>query len=67
MQDFEERRGFLIVTEDDAPKVTIKPGMKFEVISLQVVDESLATPQKIAARLCGGGGTCMALVDIEPS
>ena len=65
----EKRRGgdaFLVVSEDESPKIQIQAGMKFEVVTLKVVDESLKQPGKVAARLCGGTDTCLALIDPDP-
>ena len=54
----------LIVSQDKRPKVALRPGMRVEVINVRIVDPSLVRPPKIAARLCGGSGTCIALIDL---
>jgi hypothetical protein len=54
----------LIESDDAEPKVKIKPGTKFEVRATQVVDTQLTPTGKVAARLCGGTSTCVALVEI---
>lgn len=55
----------LVVSDAATPSVAIplKEGMKFEVVSVTTVDEKLL-PTKVGARLCGGSGTCLAIVDI---
>lgn len=58
------KKAHLIVSDDSEPKLQLKPGMRFEVHSVSVVDEQLVASNKVAARLCGGTGTCLALVEI---
>jgi len=43
----------------------IKSGMRFEVVSLSIVEPTLKRARAKGARLCSGGGTCIALVDIS--
>ena len=43
----------------------IKAGMRFEVVSLSLVEPTLKAARAKGARLCSGGGTCVALVDIS--
>jgi hypothetical protein len=57
---------YLVVSEDENPKVQLQTGMKFQVVTLRVVDETLKNPGKVAARLCGGTNTCLALIDPDP-
>ncbi len=54
-----------IVSNSKNPSVTLKPGQKFQVASVQLVDPSLKPVKKVAARLCGGTSTCLALIDIS--
>lgn len=54
----------LIVSDEKNPKVALKPGMKVEVVTVRLADEALK-PAKVGARLCGGSGTCLALIDVE--
>lgn len=54
----------LIASDDEQPTVQLKPGMRFEVVSVSVVEPNLTDVARIGARLCGGSGTCLALVDI---
>jgi hypothetical protein len=53
-----------VVSEDKRPAVTLRPGMKLEVTSVMLVDPQLKRPKNIGARLCGGSGTCLALVEL---
>lgn len=55
----------IIVDENVVPKLGLRPGMKFEVHATTVVDASLKKPRTVAARLCGGTSTCIALVEID--
>ena len=55
----------LIVAKQKNPKVVLKPGMKLRVVSVSMAGPDLKKPKKLAARLCGGTNTCIALVDIE--
>jgi hypothetical protein len=54
----------LIQSDDAEPKVTVKPGMKFEVRTVTVVDTDMKPGAKIAARLCGSDDTCVALFEV---
>jgi hypothetical protein len=54
----------LIESEEANPAVRLQHGMRFEVKATRIVDVSLKPSQKIAARLCGGTSTCLALVEI---
>ena len=54
----------LIESEDSAPTLKLKPGMRFEVRATTVVDVELKQVKKLAARLCGGTNTCLALVEL---
>lgn len=57
----------LVVSDDNKPVVQVAPGMQFEVKTVSLVDGSMPEhQQKVAARLCGGTGTCLALVEIDP-
>ena len=53
-----------IASDEKAPRVRLKPGMRLDVISTVLVGPDLKRLKNIGARLCGGSGTCMALVDI---
>ena len=55
----------LVATNEKNPNVKLKPGMKFEVAAVQLLDPSKGKIKKRGARLCGGTDTCLALVDIE--
>jgi hypothetical protein len=54
----------LIVSDEPEPQMRLKPGMKFEVHATSVVDSALRPSTKVAARLCGGTTTCIALVKV---
>jgi len=56
---------YYIVSDSKNPSVTLKPGQKFQVSSVQLVDSSLKPIKKGTARLCGGTSTCVALIDIS--
>jgi hypothetical protein len=53
-----------IVSDDKSPSVSLKPGMRLNVVSTVLVAPDLKRIRNIGARLCGGSGTCMALIDI---
>ena len=53
-----------IVSDAKSPSVALKPGMRLNVVSTVLVGPDLKRIRNIGARLCGGSGTCMALVDI---
>ena len=56
----------LIVSEEDYPKVRLKPGLNLKVEKIEILDEDFQEIQKkIGSRLCGGSGTCLALIDID--
>jgi hypothetical protein len=57
-------KAHLIVSDDAEPAVKLKPGMRFEVVATTVVDAELKASSKVAARLCGGTNTCLALVEV---
>jgi hypothetical protein len=38
--------------------------MKLHVTAVQLVEPTLKASKKIAARLCGGSGTCLALIEV---
>jgi len=57
-------RQTLVVSDDKNPQVAVKPGTKLEVVSVALVGPNLKKPAKLAARLCGGTTTCLALVEI---
>lgn len=54
-----------VVSEEQKPTIELKPGMRLDVISVTLVEPSLKKAKAGAARLCGGGGTCLAIIDIE--
>lgn len=54
----------LIQSDDTEPNIKVKPGMRFEVHATTLVDAELKPAGRIAARLCGGTDTCLALVEL---
>ena len=56
----------LIVSDEKQPKVSVKPGMRLNVVAVKLADAQLKSPRKLGARLCSGGGTCVALIEIDP-
>ena len=54
----------LIVSDDANPAVILKPGQKLQVTAVAVVTPDLKKGGPIAARLCGGTNTCLALVEL---
>jgi hypothetical protein len=54
----------VIVSNDTAPTIKLRPGMRFEVHAATVVDPELKPAKAGAARLCGGTDTCLALVEL---
>ena len=57
--------GHLIVSDDPQPAIVLAPGKKYQVVSIAVSDSKLKPAAPIAARLCGGTTTCLALVEID--
>jgi hypothetical protein len=55
----------LIQSESATPAITVRAGMKVSVEEVTVVRPDGTKPEKIAARLCSGGGNCIALVSLE--
>lgn len=56
----------LIVSPEKKPQVTVKAGQKLQVVAVSLTGGKAASIKKaIGARLCGGSGTCLAVMDIE--
>ncbi|MBI4032586.1 hypothetical protein HY374_02675 [Candidatus Berkelbacteria bacterium] len=55
----------LVVSDQAAPTVQLKKGMKLDVIGVSLVTSNLKKAKAGAARLCSGGGTCIALVELD--
>jgi hypothetical protein len=56
----------LIVSDDKKPLGSVKPGQKLQVVAVSLTGNKAASLKKaIGARLCGGSGTCLAVVDID--
>ena len=55
----------LVVSEEKEPRVALKPGMKLEVVAIQLVDPTLKPSVPTAkATLCGGSFNCVAIVEL---
>ncbi|HYW11422.1 MAG TPA: hypothetical protein VE871_05675 [Longimicrobium sp.] len=54
----------LVASASRTPSVRLEPGMKLEVVAVSLVDEKLAKVNAEGSRLCGGSGTCLAIVHI---
>jgi hypothetical protein len=63
-KDSKKVTAHVIVSDDEEPKLALKPGMRFEVHATSVVDPNFKASTAVAARLCGGTTTCLALVEI---
>jgi hypothetical protein len=56
----------LIVSDEKKPLGSVKAGQKLQVVAVTLTGVKAASLKKaIGARLCGGSGTCLALVDID--
>ena len=60
----EQPKMHLIESDETEPTIKVKPGMRFEVRATTIVNPELKPAVKVAARLCGGTSTCLALVEI---
>jgi hypothetical protein len=54
----------LIVSDEKSPAVELKAGMKLDVVAVTLIEPTLKKSKAVAARLCGGTSTCLALVDV---
>jgi hypothetical protein len=54
----------LIASPEKNPAVALKPGQRLQVTTVTIQGADLENIKKAGARLCGGSGTCLALVDI---
>jgi hypothetical protein len=56
----------LIVSDEKKPLGSVRAGQKLQVVAVTLTGGKAASLRKaIGARLCGGSGTCIALVDID--
>ena len=58
------RRVTLLVSDSKNPVGKSKPGTKLQVVSVALAGAASAKRPKIAARLCGGSGTCVAVFEV---
>jgi hypothetical protein len=54
----------LIVSDEERPIVALTAGNKFHVTTVSIVTPELKRAKPIAARLCGGSNTCLALIEL---
>jgi hypothetical protein len=59
------RKHTLIVSNEKKPKIPLRPGMTLDVVSVKLAGPTLKAAKPMAARLCGGTNTCLALVETE--
>lgn len=59
------RKHTLIVSNEKRPKIALRPGMTFDIVSVKLAGPTLKAAKPVAARLCGGTNTCLALVETE--
>ncbi len=55
----------LVVSEEEAPRIQLKPGMQLKVEAIELVDQQLSTASIGAARICGGTTVCIAIIDVS--
>lgn len=55
----------LVVSKDKKPLGVLKPGEKFQVVGVTLAGGKGPIGKALGARLCGGSGTCLAIVDID--
>jgi hypothetical protein len=56
----------LIVSEHKTPLGPVKAGKKLQVVAVTMSGtKAPAVKKAIGARLCGGSGTCIAVMDVE--
>lgn len=54
----------LIVSDDSKPAVNLKRGQRLQVTAVALRTPDLKKGGPIAARLCGGTNTCLALIEL---
>ena len=59
------RKHTLIVSNEKSPKISLQPGMTLDIVSVKLAGPTLKAAKPMAARLCGGTNTCLALVETE--
>jgi hypothetical protein len=60
----------LVQSDDEAPRVKLEVGKRYEVVATTIVDSELGNvgpgdERSRPARLCGSHSTCVAIVEIE--
>lgn len=57
----------LIVSDSPKPSVALEAGTQVEVVSVSLIKPTGQSAGPMAARLCGGTSTCIALIKIDQS
>jgi len=60
-----KRKMRLIVSDDKKPTIKVDAGTRMEVVAVEMIKPMGGKGPAIGARLCGGSGTCLALVDVD--
>lgn len=55
----------LIQSDSATPAIKVRAGTKIRVEKVSIARPDGSKPQKMAARLCSGGGTCLALITLD--
>jgi hypothetical protein len=56
----------LIVSDQKKPLGSVRAGQKLQVVAVTLTGgKAPALKKAIGARLCGGSGTCIAVMDVE--
>ena len=64
-QEKPESKITLVVSDDPSPRIEVRTGTKIEVVAVDFMESETSKPAKVAARLCGGTSTCLALIETE--
>ena len=62
MADYKNLDISLVVSDDATPRIKAVAGTRIEAQTVSLIDPVTGDPAKIAARLCGGTNTCLALM-----
>jgi hypothetical protein len=54
----------LIASDEKKPQVTVRAGQRLEVVSVALTAPGSRVRPRLGARLCGGSGTCLALIHV---
>ena len=65
MENSTSKKVHLIVSDEKEPNIIAKPGMKFEVVVVQLVNPKMEPSAPIAkATLCGSDSSCVAIIEL---